>query len=207
MKKVLLYLLFVPLAAFGPPVLAQAPLSGFYVGGSVGGADARSVCTTNWLPAGTTIGGCEDKDIGWKVYGGYQFTPHWGAEIGYLDFGKQRWGVAIGGAVPATAEAEVKAWQLAFTGTLPLMPGSTWSSPGFSIFGKLGLYRSDTDVSAGGISASGRSTDWMWGVGAKWDFTRNLSMRIEWERLNNTGNNTVGTSDFEMLSIGAMFRF
>jgi OOP family OmpA-OmpF porin len=207
MKKALLSLLFLALAAFGPPALAQAPLTGFYVGASGGLAEARSSCSTNWLPAGTTIGGCEEKDFGWKVYGGYQFTPHWGAEVGYLDFGKQKWGVAIGGAVQATAEAEAKAWTLVGTGTLPLIPGSGWSSPAFSIFGKIGLYRSDTDVRAGGISANGRSTDWTWGVGAKWDFTRNVSMRIEWERLNNTGNNTIGTTDLEMLSIGAMFRF
>ena len=32
-------------------------------------------------------------------------------------------------------------------------------------------------------------------------------MRIEWERFNNTGSNTTGTTDMDMLSIGAMFRF
>ncbi len=211
MKKALLSLLFLALAAFGLPVLAQAPLTGFYAGAGVGLAKARSVCTTNWLPAGTTIGGCDNKDTGWKLYGGYQFTPHWGAEVGYLDFGKQRWAVASGGVLPATAEAETKAWQLVATGTVPLIPGSTWSSPGFSLFGKLGLYRSDTDVRANGtgvgVSASGSSTDWTWGLGARWDFTRNVSMRIEFERFNNTGNNTIGTSDFDIYSIGAMFRF
>ena len=47
----------------------------------------------------------------------------------------------------------------------------------------------------------------MWGLGARWDFTRNVSMRIEWERFNNAGNNTIGTTDLEMLSISAKFRF
>ena len=211
MKKALLSLLFLALAAFGLPALAQAPLTGFYAGAGFGLTDARSICNTVWLPAGTTLGGCDKKDIGWKVYGGYQFTPHWGAEVGYLDFGKQRWGVAVGGALPAIAEAEAKAWQLAATGTLPLVPAAGIYSPGFGVFGKLGIYRSDVDVRASGtgvaISANGRSTDWMWGLGARWDFTRNVSMRIEWERFNNAGSNTIGTTDLEMLSIGAMFRF
>ena len=207
MKKALLSLVFLMLAAFGLPVLAQAPLTGFYAGLGGGLTDARSICNTVWLPAGTTLGGCDKKDVGWKIYGGYQFTPHWGAELGYLDFGKQRWGVAIGGVTPATAEAEAKVWQLAATATLPLVPGSSLYSPGFGVFGKLGLHRSDIDVSAGGISANGSSTDWMWGLGARWDFTRNVSMRIEWERFNNAGSNSIGTTDLEMLSISAMFRF
>jgi hypothetical protein len=47
----------------------------------------------------------------------------------------------------------------------------------------------------------------MWGVGGQWNWGRNLSMRIEWERFNNAGNNTTGHSDLEMLGISAMFRF
>ena len=208
MKKALTFALFFVLAAPGLPALAQVPaLTGFYLGASGGLSKARSVCNTNWLPAGTTVGGCDKKDVGWKVYGGYQFTPHWGAEVGYLDFGKQRWSVAVGGVTPSTAEAEAKAWQLVATGTVPLIAGSSWSAPGFSLFGKLGLYHSDTDVRATGVSASGKSTDWTVGAGARWDFTRNVSMRIEWERFNNTGNSTIGTTDLDMLSIGAMFRF
>ena len=201
MKKALMSALFFALAAFGVPVLAQMPaLTGFYVGGGIGLAEGRSACTTNWLPAGTTIGGCDNEDQGWKVYGGYQFTPHWGAEVGYHDFGRQRWGVAVGGAVQTIAERETTAWSLVGTGTFPVMPG-------LSLFGKLGLYRSDTDVRAGGFSANGSSTDYTWGLGGRFDFTRNISMRIEWERFNNTGSNTTGTSDFDMLSISAMFRF
>jgi hypothetical protein len=32
-------------------------------------------------------------------------------------------------------------------------------------------------------------------------------MRIEWERFNNTGSNTTGTTDFDVFGISAMFRF
>jgi len=201
MKKALISALFFGLAGFGLPAVAQMPaLTGFYVGGGIGLAEARSICNTNWLPAGTTLGGCDKKDQGWKIYGGYQFTPHWGAEVGYLDFGKQRWGVAVGGAVQATAEAEATAWQFVGTGTLPIVPG-------FGIIGKLGLYRSDIDVRGGGFSANGSSTDYTLGVGGQWNWGRNLSMRVEWERFNNGGNNTTGHSDFDMLSVSAMFRF
>ena len=55
MKKALLSLVFLALASFGLPALAQVPLSGFYLGGSIGLAEARSVCGTTWLPAGTTV--------------------------------------------------------------------------------------------------------------------------------------------------------
>jgi OOP family OmpA-OmpF porin len=135
------------------------------------------------------------------LYGGYQFTPHWGAEVGYHDFGRQRWGVAVGGAVQTIAERETTAWSLVGTGTFPVMPG-------LSLFGKLGLYNSDTDVRGWWVflPAADRPTK-PEGVGGRFDFGRNLSMRIEWERVNNTGSNTTGTTDMDMLSISAMFRF
>ena len=205
MNKALLSLLFLALGGYGLPTLAQAPGSvGPYIGASIGLADARSSCSTSWLPAGTTLGGCDDKDQAWKVYGGYQFTPHWGAEVGYLDFGKQRWGVAVGGLLPAQAESEITAWQLVGTATYPI-------TPEFAVFGKLGFYRSDADVRANGagvsLSASGNSTDYTWGVGARFNFNRNISVRFEWERFNDAGSKSAGTTDIDLLSVGVMFRF
>src|SRR5438128_2401629 len=81
-------------------VLAQAP-SGLYLGGSIGSSNMRQGC--NGTPAGLS---CDQKDTGWKLFGGYQFTPHWGAEAMYVDLGKTKFdGVFLG--LPANANVKV----------------------------------------------------------------------------------------------------
>ena len=51
-------------------------------------------------------------------------------------------------------------------------------------------------------------TDFTYGVGLKYDFTRNLAARVEYQRYNDLGNsNTTGQSDVNMWSLGLMFKF
>ena len=184
-------------AAFG----AWSP--GFYVGFGGGHSTAASACSTSGLPAGTSFTSCDDTDIGWKVYGGYQFTRHWGIEAGYIDFGKATANGTVLG-VPIAAEAKATGWQLVGTGTVPI-------TAAFDAFAKLGIWRSDVDAraSAPGISvaASGHSTVLAWGLGAKWNLSRNWSARLEFERFNDAGDNNTGKSDLDLISIGVSYKF
>ena len=202
MRKLWVCGLFGALVAYGAAVSAQD--TKFYVGASGGLSKARSACDFRGLPAGSTVNSCDNTDTGWKVYGGYQWTSHWGFELGYYDFGKASASATVLG-VPVTAHGEATGWQLAATGTLPI-------TPEFDVFAKLGIHNSDVDVRASApgvsVSASGNSTDLAWGLGAKWNFTRNVSMRIEYERFNDVGDsNNTGKTDIDLLSIGVMFRF
>ena len=201
MKKLWMCGLLGALVTYGTAASAQD--TKFYAGVSGGLAKARSACDATGLPAGSTINSCDETDTGWKVYGGYQWTPNWGFELGYFDFGKATASATILG-VPATAHAEATGWQLVATGTLPI-------TPQFDLFAKLGIHNSKVDVRASvpgvNVSASGSSTDLAWGLGAKWNYTRNVSMRIEYERFNDVGDSNTGRSDVDLLSIGAMFRF
>jgi len=46
------------------------------------------------------------------------------------------------------------------------------------------------------------------GVGAKYDLTNNMALRVEYERINNVGDkNKVGESDVDMWSLGLVVRF
>ena len=201
MKKLWMGGLLGALLAYGAAASAQD--TKFYAGASAGLSKARSACSFGALPAGSTVSGCDNTDMGWKVYGGYQFTPHWGVELGYFDFGKATASATVLG-VPVTAQGEATGWQLAATGTLPI-------TPQFDLFAKLGIHNTDLDVRASAlgvnVSAGGNSTDLAWGLGAKWNFTRNVSMRIEYERFNDVGDSTTGRTDIDMLSIGVMLRF
>src|SRR5512145_1131960 len=69
----------------GGAAFAQSPGVGPYVGASIGMSDY------DWSAG--CVGECDKTDIGFKLYGGYMFTPYIGAEVGYGAFGKAKVGV------------------------------------------------------------------------------------------------------------------
>lgn len=181
---------------------ARAQDAGFYAGIGVGRSELKDAC------AGITIS-CDDTDTGWKLFGGYQFNKYLGAELGYVDLGKATAsGTILGVAVSATAKA--KGWEFLGVGTLPI-------ADKFSVYGKAGLFRWDVDVSATGVvpgfapvavGASDKGTDFTYGIGLKYDFTKSIGARVEWQRYKDVGNDaTTGKSDVDLLSLGIVFKF
>jgi OOP family OmpA-OmpF porin len=181
------------------PGAATAQASGIYVGGAIGQADMKQGC--DGLPAGLN---CDKKDTGWKAFAGYQFTQNWGIEGEYVDFGKTKAnGTFLG--LPTSADVKVNGWGLVGTGTLPL-------SPKFDLFGKLGVFWANVDshasVGGGSASVSGHSAKETFGAGARWNFSKNWSARLEWERFSKVGDsNTTGTSDVDFFSVGLAYKF
>ncbi|MNC93178.1 hypothetical protein D3C83_97480 [compost metagenome] len=70
--------------------------------------------------------------------------------------------------------------------------------------GKLGLAQTETSV--GGFG-SDHNTDPTYGLGLRYDFTRQFGVRGEWERFRLGGNPVTGKSDTDLYSINAVFRF
>ena len=191
--------LVVATAGISPLVLAQD--AGFYAGAAVGQSRAQDVCV------GVTIS-CDDKDTSWKIFGGYQFNKNFGAEIGYVDLGNFTANGVITG-VTVSADASAKGWEFLGVGTLPI-------ADNFSAYGKLGFFRWDVDVSASGAipgftaaaSASDSGYDITFGLGLKYDFTKNVGARLEWQRYNDIGNtSTTGRTDVHLYSLGIVFKF
>jgi len=129
----------------------------------------------------------KSTDTGFKVYGGYQFTPTWGLELGFSNLGNNytaNVNATAGGATTAlTGFASVQSLHLAGTGTLPL------GKSGFSAFGKLGLSSNKIDIGnicsgttcvAGGTASSSR-TDVLLGAGMQYAVNKNVSFRLEYE--------------------------
>ena len=192
-------------SAFIVPATIAAPATGqsaYYVGGSVGQSKFKDI-----EPGVAT--NIDDKDTGYKIYGGYQIDPVWGIEATYFDLGKATAnGTILNGStvVPANLSAKASAWGLAGVFTAPI-------TYGFSVFGKLGLVRSElkTSVSAIGVVGNNQkesSTGANFGFGAKYDFTSNLAIRAEWERLKKMGDDaTTGETDIDFVSAGITFKF
>lgn len=201
------------LAIFGSaPVLAQG--TGWYGGASVGRTRATiddERITRALAGQGFTASSIEDRDgdRGFKVFGGYQFTPNFGLEAGYFDLGEFGYTARTTPPGSLTGDIRVKGLHVDLVGTLPL-------TQRFSVLGRVGLTSSRTDGSFSAIGAarvpyasastSERSTNYKYGLGVAYNLTENLAMRVEGERYrikDSVGNR----GDVDMLSIGLLYRF
>jgi len=182
------------LVAVSTPALSQD--TGWYAGLGVGQSKAKDACTG---VAGPGIS-CDDTDTAWKIFGGYQFNANFGAELGYTDLGE----VSATFAGFGSATIESKGIELLGVGTYPI-------NQQFSIFGKLGFFRWDVDANDGtGLvgSVSDSGTDLTFGFGVKYNFTKNVALRAEWQRYTDVGEtNTTGMADVDVLGVSVIIKF
>jgi OOP family OmpA-OmpF porin len=175
--------------------------AGFYIGGSIGQSRAKDSCDD------VTAFSCDDKDTAWKLLAGYQFNRYLAAEIGYTELGEFTIGGALSG-VSVSGTIEVRAFELVGVGSLPLMER-------FSAYGKLGAYHAETEATLTGtlgpisISQTDKesNTDVTFGFGLRYDFTRNLGIRGEWQRYLDVGGEETGEDDIDVFSVGLIWRF
>lgn len=168
--------------AFAGPALAQD--TGFYAGLSFGQSSLDLDCSG--------VPQCDDSDSAWRILGGYRFNRNLAAELGYINFGEFVFG--DGGANSVSVEAT--GFELVAVGMWPV-------SNEFSVYGKIGLFRWDTDATGTGVfagSVSDSGTDLTFGAGVQYDFTKQFGVRGEWQRYS-------ADDDVDVFSIGVVFRF
>ena len=180
--------------------------SGVYVGGGVGATQLK-------IDTGGLIGSTDESDTGWKVFVGYQINPYVGVEAGYYDLGKASFSGTLAVPIPpfpagtaASVNLKSKAYAIAAVGSLPL------GGSGFSLIGRLGISRSETDAGVRlGVAAtntlSDKATELTYGAGLRYDVTRALALRAEWERFRVGGSNTGDKSDVDLFTLNAFYRF
>lgn len=127
-------------------------------------------------------------------------------EFGYTDLGEVTASTpAIGFIPPASVAIESTVWELVAVGMLPL-------AERFSLYGKLGLYRADTDievnfVSLGSVTDSDSNTDLTFGIGVRFDITPRLGVRLEWQRYSSVSAADFDEGDVDVMSLGVAWRF
>ena len=164
-KKWFVSVLGVAALAVSGGALAQAStqaVPSFYIGAEVGQGDA----------------GLED-DIGYKLFGGYQFHRNLAAEVGY-------------GILVDKDDVEVTALEFVAVGIWPL-------GNNFSLLGKVGFANWEFDAASRGVSEDG--TDLTWALGAQWDFSRNLGIRATYQRYETDPDET------DWINIGVVWKF
>jgi len=191
MKEMFAIILPAAVLAISAPAAAQQSEAGWYIGGSYG------MTSFDIDTAGITNPSLDDSDSGFKIFGGFQFTKHWGAEVGYVDFGKAGISGSVLG-IPFTSDVGVTALTFAGTGTLPL-------SENFALLGKVGLANWDAEVSVSALglggSTSDSGTDMFFGVGLRYSFNKNLSVQLEFEQYETDADSV------NMTSVGLRYKF
>lgn len=123
--------------------------------------------------AGIEGASVSQDETGFKVYGGYQFDSNFGIEGGYARFDEMS-----ESAQGATVGAKPSSFYAAVTGTMPATAQT-------SVFVKLGIVRSDTDVHAtyrgrhAEIDVTRNSA--LLGTGFQYKFSNSLSLVGEYE--------------------------
>lgn len=118
---------------------------------------------------GTGFFTSDNKDTTYGIYGGTYFTPYFGAELGYTNFGKIN---------RAGGQTKAEGINASLIGRLPL-------SPQFNLLGKLGTTYGRTDVSSafGSGVVPGKETgfDVSYGIGAEYAFTSAISGVVQYD--------------------------
>ena len=154
-----------------------------------------------------TLNRLDDSSTGWKVFAGRQLDKNWAVEFAYSYLGKFSFDATIdlggGLTVPEYTEAKPDCWSVSGVGFLPL-------GENFSLMGKAGLCRWDdhaygyegtTPYPLEGLSSG---TSLTYGIGAKYDFTKSLGIRAEWERFEKVIHNR---SSADLLSVSLQYGF
>ncbi|BAO80301.1 outer membrane protein and related peptidoglycan-associated (lipo)protein [Serpentinimonas raichei] len=194
--------------------LAFAQATGWYGGASVGGSAATIAedrITRGLLGQGLVTNGFSerDRDVGFKLFGGYQINRNFGVELGWFDMGEMGYTATTTPPGSLQGDVTVRGLNLDLVGTLPL-------TERLSLLGRLGVAHVHTRgrfAATGAVTnpygatrTSERDTGLKLGVGLAWKLTDAWDLRGEFERLRI--RDTVGNrGHVDMLSVGVVYRF
>lgn len=164
-----------------------------YVGLSGGATNLKADC------AGTLS--CDNNGTGFKVFGGYKFTPALAAELVYLDFGKAKAAVAFGSSV---INAEIKTsgigGGIAVGGNL---------APNVPATARLGIARikatSSGSLGSLSVSESDNTTQAYFGFDVGYAFSKSVAVTVgaDFSRSENSGD----AGNVRMIGVGLTFSF
>jgi len=191
---------------------AVAADSGWLGGVNIGQSRAKiddAQITARLLGSGlaTTSMVDDNRDTGYKLFGGYKINRNFAVEGGYFDLG--RFGFTATTVPPGTLSGTIKlkGLNLDAVGILPF-------TEKFSAFGRVGMNYAQAKDSFSGTGAvavldpnpSKREANYKFGAGLQYDFTQSLGMRLEAERYRI--NDAVGNKgDVDLFSVGLVYRF
>ena len=210
LSNILGVLVAAALAAAGSNAVADD--SGWYVGGNLGEAQAKIAngrITDDLLVQGFTVTAMNDDDrhLGYKLFGGYQFNRYAAIEGGYFDLG--RFGYTANTLPPGTLTGNIKlrGGNFDLVGLLPF----TEKFSAFARFGVNYTRAEDRFAGTGAVTVADpernrQTANYKFGVGLQYAITRSFGLRVEAERYRI--DDAVGNrGDVDLFSAGVLYRF
>lgn len=200
------FLLFVALVN---PLMAQTTTdynTGWYAGGNIGVSSAnidKERITQNLTNHSYSD---DEENLGYKLFGGYQFNKNFALEGGYFNLGKFDYSLSTPNGT-LDGNMKVQGLNLDAVAILPI-------TEDFSAFARIGAnyaQSKDSFSSTGTISMSDNSPkendlNYKFGAGLQYSVTDALALRLEAERYRI--NDAVGNDgDIDLLSIGLIYKF
>jgi OOP family OmpA-OmpF porin len=191
---------------------AQAQDAGWYIGGN-GGLSAAKIddrrISSDLLSGGyaTTSINDNERDAGFKLFGGYRFDRYFALEAGYFDLGK--FGFTADTLPPGALNGTIRL-QGANVDAVGMLP----FTDRFFAFGRFGAAYAqarDRFTGTGAVnvlepSARRDATNYKFGAGLEYDFTEHFGSRLEAERYR--VDDAVGNrGSVDLFSVGLLYRF
>lgn len=159
----------------------------------------------------------DDSDIGWGLEVGYRFNNYVAVEVGYVDLGEALYEAIITTddgfetfPVEASSRFVSAGPTAAVLGILPV-------SERFDVHAKAGLYLADTryrarlrdvefaeNVLHSEVDAG--ENEVFLGVGGAWNITDNYSLRFDYQRFLDVGDDDTAETDVDLISLSILFR-
>ena len=199
------------LAIFTAPLTVAAD-TGWYFGGS-GGPSQTDVdedrIAADLLEQGyaTTFMDDNERDTGFKGFGGYQFNKYWAMESGYYDLGD--FGYTSYTVPPGSLHGvyEGRGMYLDALLHMPFTPKfSAFLRAGAAYTQSRGAFEGTGLVNVTNPNALDDSVDYKFGAGLEYMFTRRFGMRLEGERYH-VNDSIDNKGDVDMYTAGVVFRF
>jgi OmpA-OmpF porin, OOP family len=195
----------------GATVVQAADDPAWYAGAGVGRSDAKR--TNSWANqtdaflltrgiTGSTL--IDSHETAWKIFGGYQFNDIIAVEVAYNDLGSFKGVTSI--SAPAPASTAGGSWDASAVSVSAVATYQLASRFGLLFKGGLAVTRLEASVSQ--FNANETRVQPLLGVGVKFDATKKIGIRGEFERFNNVGDgDKTGQSAINVWSVSALFRF
>jgi len=190
---------------------AMADESGWYSGLSAGASKAKindPQINTSLINFNVTSLKNDNKETGFKIFGGYKFNKHFAFEAGYFYLGKFDFTATTVPAGVLSGSTKLGGVNFDVVGIVPV-------TEKFSAFGRIGMNYAeakDTFISTGAapvqanLSPSKRAANPKAGLGIQYNFSQSVGLRAEAERYRI--NDAIGnTGDIDVLSLGIVYRF
>lgn len=208
-----------------------ASAEGFYFGLNYGSAsydlnksdlDAAVVkpladqLATEGISVTSATSSLDKTDNAWSATVGYRFNSYVAAEFGYLNLGEGRYRARMSTTDGVSTLDVLPSMRVTSSGPTAALLG-LFPFASFDIYGKAGVFFSKTKArekyeyvgfdDSDSMEVTASSQDTFYGVGAIWNFSENYSVRLEYQKYLNVGDNDhTGEGDVDFISVGVLFR-